>query len=237
MNRNSIGLALISAIVFFVAGFAFANFLNRSEMNDLRGENERLKTNQTTSADGINLTNEEIDAKLVEAEQNASNFTFQKNLGLGLYRYGVMKQDKDLIGKSLPVLLRAHGLDKADYDVIVGLGHAYYDVGFYGKDNGSFEKAREYYNKALAIKKDDIEIRTDLGMTYFLQAPPDYPTAIAEFERSLAVNPKHEKTLQFAALAMKNQNKDFSKYSEVLRSVNPGNPVLRELASPPSLQQ
>lgn len=231
MRSSTVWIALIAGIVCFVAGFSFANYLNRSELSGLRGENERLKTTQTSDSGQLNLSNEEIDTKLAEAEQNAGNFAFQKSLGLGLYRYGAIKQDKAIIEKALPVLIRANNLDPNDYDVIVGLGNSYYDIGYFGKDNPSFDKSREFYNKALAKKPDDIEVRTDLGLTYFLQDPADYASAISEFEKSLAINPKHEKTLSFAALALKNQGKDAAKYSDVLRSINPNSPTLRELES------
>ncbi len=232
MRTSAVWIALIAGIVCFVAGFSFANYLNRSELSGLRGENERLKTSQSSDPSQVDLSDEEIEAKLAEANQNSGNFAFQKSLGLGLYRYGAIKQDKAIIEKALPVLIRAYGLDASDYDVIVGLGNTYYDIGYFGKDNPSFERSREFYSKALAKRPDDIEVRTDLGLTYFLQEPPDYPTAIAEFEKSLAIDPKHEKTLSFAALAMKNQSKEPAKYSSVLRTVNPNSPTLREIESP-----
>lgn len=233
MNRVSVWIAVVAGIACFVGGFLFANFLNRSELTDLRGANERLRTDQNATAktaQEITLSDGEITAKLVEAEQNASNFTFQKNLGLGLYRYGAIKQDKTIIEKAVPVLMRAYDLNAGDYDVLVGLGNAYYDIGYFGKDNPSFAKSREFYSKALAKKPDDIEVRTDLGLTYFLQDPPDHNGAVIEFERSLAINPKHEKTLGFIVISLRNQNKDFSKYAEQLRSVNPNNPSLKEIA-------
>ena len=196
-----------------------------------------MKTNQTSDSEQLNLSNEEIDSKLAEAEQNAGNFAFQKSLGLGLYRYGAIKQDKTIIEKALPVLVRANSLDPNDFDVIVGLGNTYYDIGYYGKDTSNYLKAREFYAKALAKRPDDIEVRTDLGLTYFLQDPPDYSAAIAEFDKSLAINPKHEKSLSFAALALKNQKKDPAKYSDVLRTVNPKSPTLREIDTPQATAQ
>jgi tetratricopeptide (TPR) repeat protein len=232
MRSSAVWIALIAGIVCFVAGFSFANYLNRSELSGLRGENERLKTSQSSDSSQVNLSEEEIEAKLAEANQNSGNFVFQKSLGLGLYRYGAIKKDKAVIEKALPVLVRAHGLDANDYDVIVGLGNTYYDIGYFGKDNASFERSREFYKLALTKRPDDIEIRTDLGLTFFLQEPPDYPAAITEFDKSLSINPQHEKTLSFAALAMKNQNKDAGKYSNVLRTVNPNSPTLREIDSP-----
>lgn len=237
MRNSAVWIALIAGIVCFVAGFSFANYLNRSELSGLRGENERLKASQSSESEQVNLSDEEIAAKLAEANQNSENFAFQKSLGLGLYRYGAIKKDKAIIEKALPVLIRAYGLDPTDYDIIVGLGNTYYDIGYFGKDNASFERSREFYNKALAKRPDDIEVRTDLGLTYFLQEPPDYPFAIAEFEKSLAIDPKHEKTLSFAALALRNQSKDPAKYANVLRTVNPNNPTLREIDTPQGTAQ
>lgn len=235
MNRSSIWIYGIVAVVCFAGGFLFANFLNRSELTNLRGENERLKTDQTSSrqnAQDVTLTEDEITQKLKEAEENRDNFAFQKSLGLGLYRYGAIKQEPSIIERAVPVLLRANALKPDDYDVVVGLGNAYYDIGFFRKDNTGFDRSREFYKIALAKRPDDIEVRTDLGLTYFLQDPPDLMAAIAEFERSLAVDPKHEKTLSFAALSMKKAGLDPSKYAAVLRSVNPDNPTLKELTSP-----
>ena len=143
MRSSAVWIALIAGVVCFVAGFSFANYLNRSELSGLRGENERLKSNQTSDSAQLNLSSEEIDAKLAEAQQNADNFAFQKSLGLGLYRYGAIKQDKAIIEKALPVLVRAHVLEANDYDVIVGLGNTYYDIGYFGKENANFERARE----------------------------------------------------------------------------------------------
>jgi len=232
MRSSAVWIAIIAGIVCFVAGFSFANYLNRSELSGLRGENERLKSNQGSDSTQLNLSNEEIDAKLAEAQQNSGDLTFQKSLGTGLYRYGVIKQDKAIIEKALPVLLRAHGLDANDYEVIVMLGHAYYDHGYYGKEIASFERSRQFYNLALTKRPDDIEVRTDLGATYYVQEPPDYDKALTEFEKSLALNAKHEKTLSFAVLTLKKQNKDTSKYSNVLRTINPNSPALRDIDTP-----
>lgn len=237
MRSSTIWIAVIAGIVCFVAGFSFANYLNRTELNGLRGENERLKNTQASDSSQLNLTNEEIDAKLAEAQQNAGNFAFQKDLGTSLYRYGVIKQDKAVIEKALPVLLRAHELDKGNYEVIVTLGHGFYDLGYYGKDNASFDRSREFYNMALAKRPDDIEVRTDLGATYYVQDPPNYDKALAEFEKSLGINAKHEKTLSFAALTLKKQGKDTSKYSDALRTLNPNSPALREIDTPQAIAQ
>lgn len=229
MNRVPIWATVLIAIVFFAGGFLVANYLNRSEITVLRAESDRAKISPTPNAvqDQLSLSTEEIDAKIAEAEQNATNFSYQKGLGLGLYRYGALKQDKTLIDKSIPILERATNLDNNDVDVLIGLGHAYYDSGFFGKENAQFEKAREFYNKALAKRPKEIEVITDLGRTYMLQAPPDYPTAIKEFQRALAIDPKHEKTLESIIAATSAMGSDAGSFRERLRAVNPNNTTLQ----------
>lgn len=236
MKLFPIWATILTAIVFFVSGFLVANYLNRSELSTLRAENDRLRTVPTPSPapDQLSLTTEEIDAKIKEAEQNATNFSYQKGLGLGLYRYGALKQDKTLIEKSIPILERATKIDPNDLDVLIGLGHAYYDSGFFGKDNAQFDKARETYNKVLVKRPKEIEVITDLGRTFMLQNPPDYPAATKEFERALAIDPKHEKTLESIIASSTAMGVDASNYRERLRAVNPNNVTLQTQNQAPS---
>lgn len=229
MNRVPIWAAVLIAIIFFAGGFLVANYLNRSELTVLRAESDRAKVAPTPNAvqDQLSLSTEEIDGKVAEAEQNATNFSYQKGLGLGLYRYGALKQDKALIDRSIPILERATKLDDNDVDVLIGLGHAYYDSGFFGKENTQFEKAREFYNKALAKRPKDIEVLTDFGRTYMLQTPPDYPAAVKVFLRALAIDPKHEKSLESIIAATSAMGSDAGTFRERLRAVNPNNNTLQ----------
>lgn len=234
MKQISIWVTILAVIAAFAGGFWLANYLNRFEISSLRssGEQSRSALEETSkSTQELTLSNEEIDTKLREAEQNAENFSFQKGLGLGLYRYGAMKQDKTIIERSVPVLERANLLDPNDVDVLVGLGNAYFDIGYFGKENKSLETARTYYTNALAKRPGDVEIRTDLGLTYFLQQPPKYNEALAEFERSLAIDPKHEKTLDFTIRSLSGLGKDNKDYVERLRAINPNSAVLKDPAA------
>lgn len=238
MNRVPIWATVLVAIAFFAGGFLVANYLNRSELTVLRTESDRAKTtpSPSTGQDQLSLSAEEIDAKIAEAEQNATNFSYQKGLGLGLYRYGALKQDKTLIDKSIPILERATKLDANDVDVLIGLGHAYYDSGFFGKENLQLEKAREFYNKALDKRPKDIEVITDLGRTYMLQTPPDYPAAVKEFQRALAIDPKHERTLESIIAANSAMGIDAGSFRERLRAVNPNNNTLQPRTAVPPQQ-
>lgn len=234
MNGKALALSIVAVIVGFVGGFVLANALNKTELNNLRADNERLKnaaadTNQTQT--GPTLSDAEIREKIAEADGNPTNFAFQKNLGIALYRYAAMKQNVELFAEVKRILSRANELNNRDYDVTVVLGNTFFDIGYYNKDNASFEKSREFYAEALRQKPNDVDVRTDLGLTYFLTVPPENEKAIAEFQKSLQTNPKHEKTLQVMAQTLLSENKaaEAEKYLARLKEVNSANQYLAEL--------
>jgi tetratricopeptide (TPR) repeat protein len=236
MNGKVFWLSIAAVVVSFIGGFLLANALNRSELNVLRAENERLKTSKNESTEnqtGQTLSVEEIREKIAEADRNPNNYPFQKNLGLALYRYAAMKQDADLLGEARRLLSRAFEADKKDYDVIVTLGNIGFDIGYFKKDNAEFQKAREFYRLALEQKPNDVDVRTDLGLTYFLINPPENEKAVGEFQKSLLTNPKHEKTLQVMTQTLLSQNNyvEGEKYLSRLKEVNPKNQYVAELES------
>ncbi len=233
MNKKLFWLSIIAVIISFVGGFILANALNRNEISSLQAENGRLKTAQETAKKNdqeLSLSSEEISQKIAEADQNPNNIPFQKNLGIALYNYASMKQDTDLLGEISRLLTRVYKNNPKDADVAVTLGNIYFDIGYLKKTNENFLKAREFYRDALAQKPNDANIRTDLGLTYFLIDPPETDKAIAEYQKSLLVDAKHEKTLQVLTQALLSQNKnaEAEKYLERLKEVNPNNQLLPE---------
>jgi tetratricopeptide (TPR) repeat protein len=234
MNTKTIWISIIAVIISFIGGFILANAFNRSELDALRAENARLKNdpsggaaqNQSETA----LGEEEIRRKIAEAEQNPTNFQFQKNLGMALYRYAAMKQDAQMLAEVEKILLRANQLNEKDYDVLVALGNVRFDIGYLKKQTEEFQKAREYYAKALEQNPKDVNVRTDLALTYFLQNPPDNEKAIAEFQKVLQENPKHERALQFITQTfLKTGNrKEAETYHSKLKEINPDTPGIEE---------
>ncbi len=60
-------------------------------------------------------------------------------------------------------------------------------------DQKQFDRSVEWYEKALALDPGNVDARTDLGTAFFyLGRPTD---ALREYNKSLAVNPRHEPTL------------------------------------------
>ena len=83
----------------------------------------------------------------------------------------------------------------------------------------------------MIAKPNDVDVRTDYGITFYLQNPPDNDKAIAEFNKSLKENPKHEKTLQFLTQAFLKQGKTKEAESVLakLKEINPNTPTLAEI--------
>lgn len=236
MNKNSIMFIVLGVVAGFVAGFVFANKLNGSELNALKSQSGQQMTANSNSASAPandTLTEEELRTKIAEADRNADNFAFQKSLGISLYRYAAMKQSISLLNESIRILTRATTLDAKDFDVFVALGNAHFDLGFFKKDLASFTTARTVYAKALAIKPGDADVSTDVGISYYVQEPPDYDKALAELQKVIAANPKHDRAMQFVVQAYAKQGKvdDAEKMLAKIIEINPTNPAITELRS------
>lgn len=225
---------VLGVVAGFVGGFVFANKLNGSEMAALKsqaGQQQSANSNQAADPASDALTEEELRAKIAEADRNADNFAFQKSLGVSLYRYAAMKQSVSLLTESIRILTRASTLDAKDFDVLVALGNAHFDIGFFRKDLASFTTARSVYAKALAIKPGDADVSTDVGISYFVQEPPDYDKTIAELQKVITANPKHDRAMQFLVQAYARQGKvdDAEKMLAKIIEINPANPAIAEL--------
>ena len=238
MNKKVFWLSIFAILVSFIGGFLVANSLNRNEINALRAENENLKnaqneTNQTEEE--LSLSDEEIKRKIIEADQNPTNISFQKNLGLALYNYASMKQNVELLAEVSRLLNRVYEKNPKDYEALVAMGNINFDIGYFGKNNDNFQKARVFYKEALKQKPNDENVLTDLGLTFYLSNPPETERAIVEFQKSLQQNPKDEKTLQVMTQALLSQNKkeEAKKYWARLKDVNPNNQIFNSQNSLP----
>jgi len=66
------------------------------------------------------------------------------------------------------------------------LGNVYYDAGRY-------PDAIKWYAESLALNPKDVDVSTDLGVSYYYNNEPD--RAISQLEHSLKLDPSHAKTL------------------------------------------
>lgn len=235
MTKQSVLAAIAACLIGFVGGFMFANTLNRREMTTQAPPLEQPAVPST--ADGTpasaTLSPEEIKARVEMADRSPGDFKFQKSLGLSLYRYASLKQDASILPDAIRIMQRALDLDSADRDLQIGLGNAHFDVGYFNKDNASFERARGFYDKALARIPSDADVRADVALTYYLQSPPDLESAVREFEKGLEANPKHERSLQFLVQTYVKKN-EIAKANQILdrlKAANPSNQAIGELTA------
>ena len=200
MNSRILTIGIIAALVGLTGGFLVANGLNRSTINALKTQLEQrgpaANAKPGTTGD-LTVDAQEIKTKIVEADANPTDMAFQKSLGRGLYRFATMKKDPELVGEARRLLERANSLDPNDHDVLVDLGNAHFDIGYFNKDSASFKLARETYQKALASKPNDADVHTDYALTFFVDEPSDLKKAVEEFQKALKINPKQERALQF----------------------------------------
>lgn len=235
MNKKSLIISVIAVVISFIGGFLLANALNRKEIVNLQAELGRAKNAQSeqTEAAETTLSEEEIRLKIEEADKNPQNIEYQKGLALALYRYANMKQEAKWLTDVARILNRVVENNPKDYNAVVSLGNIYFDIANEKQDNETFKKARALYKQALILKPDDAETQTDLGLTYLMQNPPDEKTAIAEFQKSLKINPKNEKALQNIIQAQIG-NGDLAAAEDFLnqlKEVNAKNESISELTS------
>jgi tetratricopeptide (TPR) repeat protein len=239
MNKSFVWISVLAVIIAFAGGFLLANALNRSEFTALKAENERLKNSSPQPSSNSNnqeLTEEEIKQRIAEADQNPADFNFQKNLGIGLYRYATAKQNPQLLPEVERLLRRAYEINPKDQNVLVFYGNTLFDIGFAKKDNEKFEQARKIYSEALVQTPKDVDIQTDYGLTFFYETPPRDEKAIAELKKALALNPAHERSLQYLAQIYDRQNDpaESQKYLAELKKINPNNPIFTRQQNPAS---
>lgn len=235
MNKKALIVSIIAVAISFVGGFILANALNRNEINNLQAELGRAKNNQPsqTETNETTLSEDEIRAKIAEADSNPTNIEFQKNLAIGLYRYANMKQESKWLPDVARILNRVVENNPKDFNAVASLANIYFDIANEKQDNETFKKSRELYRKALEAKPNDVETQTDLGLTYLMEKPADEKNAIAAFEKSLKTDPKHEKTLQNMIQAQIGIG-NFSaaeQFLNRLKEVNPNNEAVSELTA------
>lgn len=85
--------------------------------------------------------------------------------------------------------LQAVSQNSKDLHALAGLANLYFDT---GKSTGSserFRQARDYYVRALQLQPSNVDMRTDLAITYFYLGDAD--EAISQAKASLRYDPTH----------------------------------------------
>jgi tetratricopeptide (TPR) repeat protein len=240
VSKHNLLYSTIGLLLGFIIGFFFANQINRGPSGSARMAEARTPSAeaQTGTAGARNAngnapgtpTEAEIRDAIAKADARADDVALQRNFGMVLYRYANQTRNAALLPDVARMLKRAYDANPKDRELAVSLGNVLFDIG-QATDPARFSEAREYYSKALEIKPDDANVRTDLGLTYYFGQPSDPQRAITEYRKSLAIDPRHELTLQnlAAALITVGKTEEAQKTIDQLSSLNPSNPALSDL--------
>lgn len=239
MNRFAYILIVVSLLIGFAIGFVFANSANRKETERLRTELSRKQTHTPENANAgepepqqqqAQITFDEIKSAVERADANPRDIFLQRNLGQSLYLYSAETKTAILLPDAVRLLERAHRSEPSNFDTLVLLGNSYFELAR-ATDARVFSDARTAYEKALRLRSDDVQLRSDLGLTYYNGAPSNPRRAMVEYEKALVINPRHEQSLQNmtqALIKVGDLEKARQRLAE-MQSINPNNPVLSDL--------
>ncbi|MBD0371414.1 MAG: tetratricopeptide repeat protein [Pyrinomonadaceae bacterium] len=225
MNKDNILFGIIGLLLGFIIGFMFANSANQRATAPssaaLTQQNPALPPDHPPIQNGANqqaaMAEAEAAGKL--AKDRPDNFEAQMKAAEAFYQ--IQRFDE-----AAEFLKRANQLQPQAYEPIVNLGNVYFDAERY-------EEAEKWYSQALKTRPDDINVRTDLGLTFLFRTPPDNDRAIKEFRASLERDPRHEQTLQNLTVALTHAGlaKEAEETLAKLQEVNPANASLSKLRS------
>lgn len=240
MARNLLFLTA-SLLLGFVIGFMLANSTSKREGGAATAvASQQAATTGASSATGASagkggaaqqqVSEKEMREAIQTTDSRADDIELQKRFGLALYAYANQTRDPRYLPDAARFLKRAVEADPKDRSTTVSLANALFDMGQLG-DTARFNEARGYYQKALEMDPNDVNVRTDLGLTYYFGEPSDPESAIREYRKSLELDASHEQTLQnlASALIKTGNRKEAEKTIERLRAVNPKNPALSDL--------
>jgi tetratricopeptide (TPR) repeat protein len=211
-------------ILGLVIGFLGSNSLNRTAaiqgsptQNPAEGPffNQQVQNVSVKESTGAMMP--DVSQTLEKAKNEPENFDAQ-------LQAGEMYSQIQNAEKAVAYFDNAAALKPLEYEKIVRLGNAFFDI-------RQYEKAAYFYEQAAAKNPRDINVRTDLGITFVERSNPDFDRGIKEFSASLAINPKHEPTLYNLAYAYykKGDSPNAQKYLEQLEQVNTNSQLVARL--------
>lgn len=227
MNKENTLFGIVGLLAGLIIGFMVANSINRSAVMPASAPpsmSPQMQANSNMPPGHPDIGGQnpaammpEIQAAVDKAKQNPSDFEAQIKAAELYYQI-------ERYAEASEFLKAANKLKPDHYETIVQLGNATFD-------NGKFEEAEKWYSAALTKKADDVNVRTDLGLTFVFRENPNYERAIQEFNKSLEINPKHTQTLQNMVFAYTRKG-DAAKATETLaklEAADPANPALSKL--------
>lgn len=223
--------AVIGLLVGLIIGFLGANQINRraAEQAPSPASNSSVpaqnlppdhppvgSANSSSQPQGGALP--EVTAAIETARQQPQNYEAQMTAA-DLY-YQIQRFDD-----ARKLYEAANKLKPGETEPLVKLGNVNFDL-------DKFEEAEKWYEAALKKDPNQVSVRTDYGLTFYLRTPPDVDRAIREYQTSLGIDPNHEITLQnlVVAYGKKGDTENARKTIARLAKVNPDNPAVKTVS-------
>jgi tetratricopeptide (TPR) repeat protein len=228
MTKENILYSIIGVLLGVLAGYVFASTINQrgymapAAAAGRMGQGGQQPGNQSAPANEAAEPEAESSAdRALIAQAQAEPDNFDAQLRAAAVHYRSRRFDE-----AIQLLMRANQLRPDDLKAIVALGNANFDA-------NRFEIAEKWYTAALVKNPKDINVRTDLGLTFLFRQQQNVDRAIQEFRRSLELDPRHEQTLQnmTVALIKKGSFAEAETTLGKLREVNPANQSLTKLST------
>ena len=195
---------ILTAVIFLAVGF-LAGYITDAQMN----WNGRQKAAQMAAPPS------EMPPPAVAASAPASGGMGQQGLPEGhppVDTAAVVQQMESMAAQS-----------PNDVDIRLKLANFLYD-------QKQYSKAIEWYQRALELAPKNVNARTDLGTAYFYTGRPQ--DALREYDKSLAIDPKHESTMLNTIVVNLEGTHDLAAAQKAwnrLYKLNPNHPALAGL--------
>ncbi len=235
MKKDNLMSAVLGLIVGLVVGFVFANSVNKTAVEKpasaattagpniappsgnpaLPADHPPLGTSSGDATGGAPIP--QVTAAIEKAKQQPQNFEAQMTAA-DLY-YQIQRFEE-----AAKLYEAANKLKPAETEPLIKAGNAHFDY-----DN--YLEAEKWYLLALQKEPKNINVRNDLGLTFFLRSPRDIDRAVKEYKAALAIDPNHEITLQNLTLAYVESGdaENLRPTIEQLKKVNPKNPAVTKI--------
>lgn len=210
---------ILGLVIGLAVGFVGANKINRGTAVPAADVSGSVASPAAPPVDGASqgAAQAEVAAMIERAQNEPQNFAVQMDMGQMYAKIGRFDKAAEFYRKGLAI-------NPNNFQANVVLANALFDA-------RQFEEAEMAYTKALEINPKDVNARTDLGTTFVERANPDYDRAIKEFDAALALDPKHEPSLYYLAIAYfrKGDNANAQKALQRLEAANPSSDLLPRL--------
>ncbi|HMO79871.1 MAG TPA: tetratricopeptide repeat protein [Pyrinomonadaceae bacterium] len=220
INKENILFCIVGLLGGVIIGFVFANSMNQKAMlqaGQVMQPNMGLPAGHPSIGDGQSGSIPEVQAAIDKARAEPENFDAQ-------IRAAEMYYQIQRFDGAIEFLEQARKLKPDDYETIINLANAYFD-------SNKYAEAEKTYLLAIEKRPDDMNVRTDLGLTFVFRPDPDYDRAIKEFNTVLEKNPNQIQALQNLTVAYtkKGEAGNANATLERLKAAEPGNAAISRL--------